>query len=151
MMRVEVDQSGRIEYTKTNTALAFSNGIAGSILILAVDKRECVRVLRKRGVRKELLYYKLFAVALFLLLKDFLKEIDALVIDTEYEGTAVQTIIKGELFRLILREHPSFKASWIKFAQVGKRSPAHKKALAAHRQAEAPTKRVKAAELLRYL
>lgn len=150
-MRVEVDQSGRIEYTKTNTALAFSDGIASSILILAVDKRECLHVLRKRGVRKELLYYKLFAAALFVLLKDFLKEIDHVVIDTEYEGPSVQAIIKGELLRLIRRDRPFFKASWIKFAQVGKRSPAHKKALAVHRQTEAPTKRIKAAELLRYL
>lgn len=49
MSNVEVDQSGKIERTQVNTALAFSDGIEASILILAVEKRECVKKLRQRG------------------------------------------------------------------------------------------------------
>lgn len=48
-MYAEIDQSGRIEDTRVNTVLAFSDEISFSLLVLAVDKRECVRMMRDRG------------------------------------------------------------------------------------------------------
>ena len=46
---IEIDQSGKIERTQENTVLALSDGVKASILILAVEKRECVKQLRLRG------------------------------------------------------------------------------------------------------
>lgn len=55
-MYVEIDQSGRIEDTRVNTVLALSDEISFSLLILAVDKRECVRRMRERGETGKTLY-----------------------------------------------------------------------------------------------
>jgi hypothetical protein len=49
---VEVDQSGRVESTDVDTVLAFSNGITASILIPAVEKREYLKRMRQRGLRR---------------------------------------------------------------------------------------------------
>jgi hypothetical protein len=82
-MRIEIDQSGRIEDTRVNTVLAFSNEISFSLLILAVDKRECLRKIRGRGETGKALYLKLFTAALFLLVKDFLDRLDSIIIDQQ--------------------------------------------------------------------
>ncbi|OQY22772.1 MAG: hypothetical protein B6I35_05345 [Anaerolineaceae bacterium 4572_32.2] len=50
-MRVEVDQSGKMEVLRVDTALALSNGITASILIPAAVKREVYRQLKYRGVK----------------------------------------------------------------------------------------------------
>jgi hypothetical protein len=49
---IEVDQSGKIEDTRVDTVIAFSNGLSGTILIPAVVKRVCIRALRKQDWRK---------------------------------------------------------------------------------------------------
>ncbi len=59
---VEVDLSGRIEVTKDDTALAFANGLKASILIPATVKRECIQVLRRRGITGATLYNQFFAI-----------------------------------------------------------------------------------------
>ena len=86
MHDVEVDQSGKFEVTKTDTVLAFSNGVSFSVLIPTTVKRNCITQLRKRGLTGPTLYVQLFAVGLFFLLKDYIDQFDEVVIDTEYEG-----------------------------------------------------------------
>ena len=69
-MKVEIDQSGKIGDTKVPTVLAFSNGKRSAILIPATVKRECLLSLREQGIAGKTIYMKLFAVGLYLLLKD---------------------------------------------------------------------------------
>ncbi|MBD3279668.1 MAG: hypothetical protein GF390_03080 [Candidatus Pacebacteria bacterium] len=38
-MKLEIDQSGKVEYTSHDTVLAFSNGKQGSIFLPAKDKK----------------------------------------------------------------------------------------------------------------
>jgi hypothetical protein len=145
-MRIEIDQSRRIEDTRVNTVLAFSNEISFSLLILAVDKRECLRRIRKRGETGKALYLKLFTAALFLLVKDFLDRLDSIIIDQEYEGKEKE--IKGMLLNYIRMIEPSFPKDGIEVRRIGKGSRAHRKAIAVFRGEEKPNSRVKARRLL---
>ena len=147
MSNVEVDQSGKIERTQVNTALAFSEGIEASILILAVEKRECVKKLRQRGESGRTIYLKLFAAALFLLLKDYLDQVKVITIDTEYPGKEAE--IRAMLLNHIWKTDPAFSKERIVFRRVGKKSPAHRKALAVYRGEEEADRKVRARELLR--
>jgi hypothetical protein len=47
-VRVEVDQSGKVELTQHPTVLAFANGIQFSIFVSAQAKREILEELEKR-------------------------------------------------------------------------------------------------------
>lgn len=147
MVNVEVDQSGKVERTQVNTALAFSDGIEASILILAVEKRECVRRLRQRGESGTTFYLKLFAAALFLLLKDYLGQFGVITMDVEYPGKEDE--IRAMLLNHIWEIDPGFSKERIVFRRIGKKSRAHRKALAVYRGEEKPDRKVRARELLR--
>jgi hypothetical protein len=147
MSCIEVDQSGKMERTQVNTALAFSDGVAASLLILATDKRECVRRLRRRGEDGHALYLKLFAAALFLLIADYLAQLEVITIDAEYPGHEAE--IRAMLLNHVRKIAPTFSRHQIVFGEIGKKSPAHCKALAVYRGAEKPGKRIGASELLR--
>ena len=147
MSNVEVDQSGKIERTQVNTALAFSDGIEASILILGVEKRECVKKLRQRGESGKTFYLKLFAAALFLLLTDYLDQLEVITIDVEYPGKEAE--IRAMLLDYIWKTDPAFSKERIVFRRVGKKSRSHRKALAVYRGEEEAGKKVRARELLR--
>ena len=68
-MHVEVDQSGKIGKTNEDTVLAFSNGMAYSVLISRQTKQQCVKELRRRGMSPQATYLRLFAVGLYFLLR----------------------------------------------------------------------------------
>jgi len=57
-----------------------------ALLILAVEKRACLEAWRQRGKSAKTLYQRLFAAALFLLIKTHLNQIDSIEIDPEYPG-----------------------------------------------------------------
>lgn len=122
-MRVEVDQSGKVEDTRVDTVLAFSDGTSGSILIPAKVKRECVEFVRDDRHKTKTLYLRIFCAGLFLLLEDNLPKIDQIIIDIEYLGR--EHDIKALLLRLIWEIYPTFNPDKIQFALVGKDSPAH--------------------------
>ncbi len=145
-MRVEVDQSGKVEVLTVDTALAFSDGIAASILIPATVKREVYRRLKARGVKRKMITARMFAAGLFLLLEDYLDNIVTVVIDIEYEGWNAE--IRGLLLTHIRRMLPYVPQARIDFGYVGKKSRAHKAALAVFRKAREPGRRITARELL---
>jgi hypothetical protein len=47
-MRIEVDQSGKIENTRVDTVLTFADGESRAILVPAAVKRACLMALRKQ-------------------------------------------------------------------------------------------------------
>jgi len=145
-LRIEVDQSGKIEQTNMDTVLAFSNGISYAVLIPAKVKRTAIHLLRGTGKRGKIAYTLLFAAALYQLLKDYLDRVDLIVIDIEYEGN--EQDVKLMLLNLIWQSHPTYSAANITFRPIGKRSPAHKKALATHRRVVKADRTLKAKELL---
>src|SRR5689334_11131027 len=87
-MHVEVDQSGKIEWTQKPTVLASANGTQFSILIPAKTKRAIFSQLkRSRPTRSATkLHILVFATLLFLLLRDHLSQLESIHVDIEYEG-----------------------------------------------------------------
>jgi len=117
-MRVEIDQSGRIEETNRDTVIAFSNGERFSIRISAKVKRQLLEVFRQRG-KPKVFKHKVFALGVVLLLhksKISPKNL-SLIIDHEYPGH--ENSIKDIIWSRFNSEVE------IDFESVGKNSPAH--------------------------
>jgi hypothetical protein len=89
-VNVEVDQSGKIGKTNEDTVVAFSNDIAIAVLIPRKVKQDCVKQLRARGLSFETIYFRLFAVALYFLLRRYIKPSMYILIDVEYPGREQQ-------------------------------------------------------------
>ena len=142
---VEVDQSIKIEQSGP-TVLAFSNGIAGAIMIPSDVKTEAIRrlVYRKRTNLEARMI--VFAAGLYLLLRDRLGELGRIIIDVEYEGQ--EENIKAALLRYIRRTAPGYEADRIIFQRVGKKSPADAKARAVRTGRDRGYRRVTLGELL---
>jgi hypothetical protein len=130
-MKVEVDQSGKIGDTKVPPVLAFSNGKEYAILIPATVKRECLLRLRATTQSGKTLYLRLFAVGLYLLLKDHIKEFSQITIDLEYPGRNAE--IKLYLMNLLNRR---------------RKSNAHNKALAVYQKIQRPNKQIVLSQIL---
>jgi hypothetical protein len=95
----QVDQSNKIE-SAGDTALALSNDREYTIRIPAREKREAIRILRwhPRGRRRVRVYLRLFAVALYYLVRE-LSPGELVIIDTEYTGH--EKSIKNMLLELL--------------------------------------------------
>ncbi len=131
---VEVDQSGKVERTQTDTILAFSNSRRYAIRIPATVKRAALHVLRQRhkpSASRKTFYLRLFTAGLYLLLRDHLNVLDHIIVDTEYAGREAD--IRGMLLSLIRRTDPQYPSDRIVFRQVGKKSPAHSLTWEVHR------------------
>jgi hypothetical protein len=144
---VEVDQSGKIEDTRTDTVLAFSNGESRTALIPAVVKRACIHKLRQRDWRSQTFVFKIFAASLFLLISPYLSEIDRIVLDIEYPERMGD--IKGLLLKLIRGKQPDFARGQIVFQRIGRQSPAHKRAIEVYRGQVSPDLILSAGEIMR--
>ena len=121
-MKIEIDQSGKIENTSKNTIIAFSDGKFKSVFISAKDKREIQKFFRKIG-RAKVFIYKVFAILIFVLIRSNLKEIEEIIIDEEYPGKS--SLIKNLLIQEIRKINPHFKKENIIFKRIGKKSRAH--------------------------
>ena len=144
---VEVDQSGKVEQTESDTVVAFSNGIQSALLVPAAVKRACQKELRERGVAGNMVSLRLFAAALLVLVEGWTAQIDALRLDTEYEGKDGE--IKG-LLAGHLRGVGGLAAEGIAFVYVGKHSPAHSLAWQVRRGTRRPDRVADLADLSRY-
>jgi hypothetical protein len=148
-MHVEVDQSGKVEDTATDTVLAFANGEHFAILIRAREKRICLHALRARGKTGKSIYRLLFATALFLLLKNHVRWLHLITIDVEYVGGEAN--IKEHVLNLLRRDGNLVDTQQIQFTRIGKKSPAHTRAYTVHRGDRKPDLIVTADDLLREL
>lgn len=146
-MTIEIDQSGKIENTRVNTVIAFSDGIRKAILISAKDKRELQKVFRDAG--KPLVFvYKTFALLVFLLIKDDLKNISQIIIDKEYPGWSFQ--IKDYLLQKI-RKNRAFAKEDIHFTEIGKKSKAHSLAYRIYAGKEKSDKIIRVDDIIKLL
>lgn len=143
---VEVDLSGRIEATNMDTVLAFANGMKSSISIPSTVKRECVLALRRLGLSGTTFYLQLFAVGLFLLLKDHIEKISLVILDYEYQGKEAE--IKRYLSNLLQRSGHKITPDQTQFLHIGKQSPAHNLALKTLQGEEKPNRVITSKEIL---
>ena len=143
---VDVDQSGRVEFTGEDTVLAFSNGMRFAVLIPSVVKRECVKALRDRGFGGATFYPQLFTVGLYFLLREHLGQLARITIDLEYFGK--DELIKEHLVNLLRRANYEVDPDVIQFGQIGKHSGAHRLAIAALRRKVQPNRVLTSEEIL---
>ena len=125
-MKVEIDQSGRLEHLNTDTVIAYSNGKKGSVLIKVGVKRELVIKVKKSAIPNDQMMPMLFAACIYLLIQKLDKQ-TVLIIDEEYTGK--ERIIKSTLEKLMGNKWEGD----IRFVRVGKSSPAHHLAWTIHR------------------
>lgn len=122
-MRVEIDQSGKVEDTNRLTVVVFCNGKVKSLKISVVEKRKILESMKLQGYPKRTFVYKVFAGLIFLLIKN--EKFNEVYIDKEYFGN--ESTIKNILIQLFQKY--SIKPPGIGFKSVGKQSQAHKIAI----------------------
>src|SRR3989338_250467 len=147
-MIIEIDQSGKLEATNKQTVIAFSNGKRKSICISGKEKRELQEFFRRIG-KPRMYIYRVFAILIFLLIRDELKGIDGMVIDREYPGW--DHLIKDFLLREIRRIRANFDPHCISFHEVGKQSGSHFAAYGVNCMKKEPDITVRADDVLRHL
>ena len=123
-MQVEVDQSGKIGNTGEDTILAYSNSDSFSVLIPKQVKRECLLHLRERGLPPNTIYYRMFGIGLYFLLRQRIGGMSRVIIDIEYPKH--ESRICRHLLNLLGRDGISVQAEQIRFGFIGKKSNAHR-------------------------
>lgn len=144
-LRIEVDQSGKIE-TSHLTALAYSNGQQYTIVIPTRVKREVIARLRARGLSRAQAAVHIFAAALWLLLRDVIQQATNIAIDTEYSGH--EAGIKAELVQLSVSAGTPIASHAIWFTHIGKKSGAHRRAIEVYRGERAADRVITIGDLL---
>ncbi len=136
-MPYHVDQSGKIE-SKGDTVLALSNAREYAIRIPAEEKIAATSSMEQRfsALRRRLIYIRLFAAALYHLLRE-LPQGETVTIDIEYTGHSQD--IKAMLFNWLRQDGRDLAADDIVFWSIGKKSRAHKKALTVYQAGRRPT------------
>lgn len=147
-MQVEVDQSGKVEWTQKATVLALANGVSFSILISAMAKRETLRELESRRPRRSRKMHRIlvFATLLFLLLKEHIEELSYIIVDDEYMGYG--PTIKEHVLNLFRKHGISVDPNVISTHRIGKKSPAHDLAIKVFKGKVAPDREVGSVEVL---
>lgn len=117
---VYVDASAKVEQWTKDTAVAFSDGIEGSILVEKGTKREAREWLRFRYPNRSSAYYQylLFASFIYLALLPFLDQIEHVCIDQDYTGKRAEDLIKNFLLNFLHRHDPSLRGKFISFRKV---------------------------------
>ena len=119
-MRVEVDQSAKVEQLNCDTVIAFSNGAQYVVLLPKFLKRSIF--LRYRSTIPRL-KYRLFCISVYYCIKNIICDSGLIVIDDEYKGN--EDVIKSLLLNCIRTTYKEFEAKRITFGKVGKSSNAH--------------------------
>lgn len=120
-MKIEIDQSGKLENTHISTVVGFANSKTKSIIILSREKIKLQKWFRATGKRK-MYIYNTFAALIFLLTKSE-KSIESMTIDTEYPGQA--SLIKNYLLNFYKLSKTDIGKYQINFQRIGKSSRAH--------------------------
>ena len=81
-MKIEVDQSGKIEQTNIDTVVAFRNDEQYSVLL---NKKIKVEILTEYRNKHKDIHYRLFAILIFYCIRNYLHKIQLIVVDIEYE------------------------------------------------------------------
>ena len=134
-MKIEIDQSGKIEQLNKNSVIAFSNKTQYSVLIPKEVKQEAFKLYK--GKIKDL-RYRLFCIGVYYCLKDYIKEKEFVTICCEYQGK--ENLIKSFLLNYLRKEYPTIDSKIIHFGRIGKESNAHAVAIDVYRGNRMPNR-----------
>lgn len=129
-MKIQVDQSGKVEQLDTKTAVAGSNVETHTISLAAGVKQRLKRHLLKSIFPTHDIPVIIFSVLIYLLIQQFKHQPTVIEIDEEYSGKS--DLIEEILLKLYSRDRK--RAPDIRFSRIGKHSSAHRAAWKAHRQ-----------------
>lgn len=122
-MKIEIDQSGKVENTSVPTVIADSVG--NVVWISAKDKRTLQQYYRT-VLKPKKYVLEVFAILLAILIQKTCKTHNTYVIDIEYYGKDVE--IRGYLSLAFQKFQISLLQDSITFRSIGKKSQAHKNA-----------------------
>lgn len=146
-MRVEVDSSGIWGNQAQPTIFAFSNSLSLSIWIAPQVKRACIQEVRQRKGRITVNdYVRLYAISVFLLLKEHLGQMSEIILDLELPKK--MGLVRSILIELIRDIDPQLARIQIRVRRIGKTSRAHDLANAVYKGEQSPDRRLLAKEIL---
>lgn len=117
-MKIEIDQSGKIEKTNKHTYLAFSNSEHFVLKISSTEKKKLQKYFRSIN-KPRIFVYATFSLLLVILFKNTKHKSNHIVIDIEYPG-------KNQVIKDFIKIYnPNFPINDIHFHLIGKKSRAH--------------------------
>ncbi|HRN71011.1 MAG TPA: hypothetical protein PLS49_07575 [Candidatus Woesebacteria bacterium] len=122
-MKIEIDQSGKVEYTATHTIVGDSLG--NSFLLKAQDKRKLLQFYRLIG-KPRIFAFEVFAIITAYLIQLSFRSEHQYIIDREYIGK--ENDIKRFLLLSLSDLHIPIYKDQIHFGLISKKSKAHKTA-----------------------
>lgn len=128
-MKIEIDQSIKLENTSKTTFIAFSNSINHVISISACEKKKIQTYFRRVGKPKVYVVIT-FTALIFLLIRSYLQNGMMIIIDKEYPGYEKSIIQKLKEF---ISDNTKKENCRVHFVLIGKKSNAHIVAYSAFR------------------
>ena len=119
-MKIQIDQSGKIEYTSVPTVVADSKG--NYLFIKSNDKKYLQQIFRKAGKPQMFVIETFSLLVLLVIQKTFSRSADY-VIDVEYPGK--NEIIKSYIIRFSRKLKIAILPEQINFSLIGKKSKSH--------------------------
>lgn len=129
---VEIDISGRVEDTSTDTVIALANGVDKSLLIKKETKRDCLKKLRNYGFFGDTIYLRIYVIGLFHLIKSTIGKLGLIILDEDFRGK--ERAVKEQLINLFRKYKIEYQEVSLLFKFIGKQSPAHKLAISSLRK-----------------
>lgn len=114
---VYVDVSAKVEQWNRDSAVVASND---SLRILLVPGRvkQSLRAHLLRSNKRKTAHFRIFALLIFLSVKDDLDSTSQIVVDQDYSGHSAEGQIKNLLLALIRTIRPGTTGGFIRFANV---------------------------------
>lgn len=134
-MKIEIDQSGKVEATATKTVIADSKG--NFITISAVDKQSLQEIFRLSG-RPRMFVYEVFSVLTAIIIKKTYTPENSYIIDIEYFHQ--DDLIINLILKYLKKMKIYLDKNIISISQIGKKSEAHKQAYSIFKKRGHPEK-----------
>ena len=142
-----VDVSGRLEKSnRENSAVAFSNHMEAAIYVPGNIRWEVYQTLGYMGIPRRWRGVRIYVAAIYLLLEDYLEQLDRIVIDDELPGWGNE--IKRQLLLLVWQRCPNFGATQIDVRLIGEHSRADRLAWNVRTKRCKPNKKITFRELM---
>ncbi|KKP88344.1 MAG: hypothetical protein UR93_C0016G0009, partial [Berkelbacteria bacterium GW2011_GWA2_35_9] len=123
-MKIEIDQSGKIEQTSHTTAIGLSNDIQIAVTITGREKQKLLVHFRKINQRKVFMIVT-FCVLIYITLKEVNTDKYEIYIDREYNG--YDKFVKSKIVDLFKENsNKSINIHKLHIVSVGRDSNAHK-------------------------
>lgn len=144
----EVDSSGRIDDVTSPTVISISAGLSITLLISGTEKRRALQAIHrlKPSWGSTRLNVYLYTILVFSLLKDHIRKLDLVVIDSEYQG--YESVMKDTILRLLRKNGVKIDKMKLNFVSLARSSPARIMASRVYKGLAEPDLSITAEEVL---